>query len=138
MNTAASRLPPVPVGVVWARRAGLLVGLALICLGAVGLTGEETGFNSFKAAYFIVYGGLLLIPSARLGPEKVWRGYFALLCLASTGFVFVLVASVMFDYMAAAERGERLGVPGFEGTLIFLALMQVPAALFARRPDLLD
>jgi hypothetical protein len=49
-----------------------------------------------------------------------------------------MIASVMFGYMAAADQGERLGVPGFEGTLIFVALMQVPAILFQRRPDLLD
>jgi hypothetical protein len=49
-----------------------------------------------------------------------------------------MIASVMFGYMAAAERGERLGVPGFEGTLIFFALMQVPTVLFQRRPDLID
>ena len=35
-------------------------------------------------------------------------------------------------------RGERLGVPGFEGTLIFLALLQVPVVLFQRKPDMLD
>ena len=34
----------------------------------------------------------------------------------------------------AAERGERLGVPGFQGTLIFLALMQIPSILFRKKP----
>ncbi|MGK0309380.1 MAG: hypothetical protein ACJAYS_000196 [Lentimonas sp.] len=53
-------------------------------------------------------------------------------------FVFLMIVSVIFDYMAAEANGERLGVPGFEGTLIFLALLQVPAVLFQRRPDLLD
>ena len=45
---------------------------------------------------------------------------------------------LLFNYMAAADQGERLGVPGFEGTLIFLALLQVPAVLFQRKPDLID
>lgn len=49
-----------------------------------------------------------------------------------------MVAVVMFAYMAAAGRGERLGVPGFERTLVFLALLQVPVVLFQRKPDLLD
>jgi len=49
-----------------------------------------------------------------------------------------MVVSVMFNYMAAADQGERLGVPGFEGTLIFLSLLQVPAVLFQRKPDLID
>jgi hypothetical protein len=49
-----------------------------------------------------------------------------------------MIAVVMFAYMAAADQGERLGVPGFEGTLIFLSLMQVPVVLFQRKPELLD
>ena len=49
-----------------------------------------------------------------------------------------MVAVVIFDYIAAADRGERLGVPGLEGTLIFLALLQVPVVLFQHKPDLLD
>ena len=49
-----------------------------------------------------------------------------------------MIISVIFNYIEVAARGERLGVPGFEGTLIFLALLQVPAVLFQYRPDLLD
>ena len=49
-----------------------------------------------------------------------------------------MIISVMFDYMASAERGERLGVPGLEGTLIFLSLLQPPVILFRQNPDLLD
>ena len=67
-----------------------------------------------------------------------WKLVYGLLVFCSIAFVFVMVASVMFSYMDAAARGERLGVPGLEGTLIFLALMQVPAVLFQRRPDLID
>ena len=49
-----------------------------------------------------------------------------------------MVVVVMFAYIESAERGERLGVPGFQGTLIFLALMQIPSILFRKNPDLLD
>ena len=49
-----------------------------------------------------------------------------------------MVVVVIFAYMASDARGERLGVPGFEGTLIFLALLQVPIVLFQRKPDMLD
>jgi hypothetical protein len=55
----------------------------------------------------------------------------------TVALVFVLIVSVIFDYMAAAERDERLGVPGVEGTIIFLGLMQVPVQRFLRNPDLL-
>ena len=60
--------------------------------------------------------------------------YFSL----SIGFVFLMIVVVMFSYIASAERGERLGVPGFEGTLIFLCLLQAPTILFRKNPDLLD
>ena len=61
-----------------------------------------------------------------------------LLLLISIGFVFLMIVVVMFSYIASAERGERLGVPGFEGTLIFLCLLQAPTILFRKNPDLLD
>ena len=63
---------------------------------------------------------------------------FGLLVGLSALFVFVMVVVVIFAYMASDARGERLGVPGFEGTLIFLALLQVPVVLFQRKPDMLD
>ena len=49
-----------------------------------------------------------------------------------------MVVAVMFAYMEHAERGEKLGVPGLEGSLIFIALLQPPLVLFQRKPDLLD
>ena len=42
-----------------------------------------------------------------------------------------MVAVVIFAYMAAAERGERLGVPGFEGSLIFSPVTGASRALSA-------
>lgn len=130
--------PPVPDGVRYARWAGHALGSMLICIGAVSLLSGLNGvFGPFKAGYFIIYGLILNIPFARI-PEARWKWAYAVLVLGSAAFVFLMVASVMFSYMEAAERGERLGVPGFEGTLIFIALLQVPAVLFQRKPDLLD
>ncbi len=130
--------PHVPDGVRYARWAGHALGSVLICIGIVSaLRGLEGSFEIFKAIYFILYGIVLNLPFSRI-PEARWKGSFALLTLCSAAFVFVMVVSVMFSYMAAADRGERLGVPGLEGSLIFLALLQVPAVLFQRKPDLLD
>lgn len=130
--------PTVPDGVRYARLAGRLLGLLLICMGIFSLT-DNTGssFAIFKAIYFIVYGSLLNLPFRRIAEQR-WKWSYGLLVVGSIAFVFVMVVAVIFDYMAADAHGERLGVPGFEGTLIFFALLQVPAVLFQHRPDLLD
>ena len=128
----------IPDGVRYARIAGRLLGLALICMGITALIGgSENSFAVFKAIYFVVYGSLLNLPFERVA-QRNWKRLYGLLVISSVSFVFVMIVAVIFDYMAADARGERLGVPGFEGTLIFLALLQVPVVLFQRRPDLLD
>ena len=128
----------IPDGVRYARLAGRLLGLLLICMGILSLTGNaEDSFAFFKAIYLIAYGSLLNLPFKRI-TEQPWKWSFGLLVVSSIAFVFLMVVSVIFDYMATDARGERLGVPGFEGTLIFFALLQVPAVLFQRNPDLLD
>ena len=128
----------VPDGVQYARLAGRLLGILLIGMGILSFVGNSGGsFATLKAVYFIAYGSLINLPFNRIA-EQQWKWSYGLLVVGSAAFVFIMVASVIFDYMAADARGERLGVPGFEGTLIFFALLQVPAALFQRRPDLLD
>lgn len=129
----------VPDGVRYARLAGRLLGILLIGMGINALINNSSDgfFNSFKAIYFFVYGSLLNLPFTRIS-QLLWKGLYGLLVVSSIAFVFLMVISVIFDYMAADARGERLGVPGFEGTLIFFALLQVPVVLFQRRPDLLD
>lgn len=128
----------VPVGVRVARWVGHLLGLTLIILGIIQLTNNPNGFfEHLQSLYFIGYGLLLNVPFIRV-PDHFWKYIYGTLIILSAGFVFLMIASVMFDYMAAAEQGERLGVPGFEGMLIFFALMQVPVVLFQRKPDLLD
>lgn len=107
-------------------------------MGIVSFFAHSGGpFAVFKSIYFIFYGSLLNLPFARI-TQRQWKWVYGLLVISSIAFVFLMVVSVIFDYMAADARGERLGVPGFEGTLIFFALLQVPTALFQRRPDLLD
>ena len=121
----------------YARWVGYAMGLLLLVSGTGYIITGSTTFNSFKGIYFLIYATVLLFPYPRL-KERSWKFCFGLLTAASVLFVFVMIASVMFAYMAAAERGERLGVPGFEGMLIFGALLQVPAVFFQRRPDLLS
>jgi len=129
---------PVPDGVRYARWAGHALGCILICAGIVSaIRGLEGTFDSIKASYWILYGVVLNLPFTRISDAR-WKLIYGLLVFCSVGFVFTMVVSVMYNYMEAADHGDRLGVPGLEGTLIFLALMQVPAVLFQRRPDLLD
>ena len=124
-------------GLRYARVGGYLMGVLLLGLGAAALLRGEGTFELFKGVYFVAYGAVLSLPFSRMSNQP-WRWGFGLLVGLSVLFVFVMIAVVMFAYMAAAEQGERLGVPGFEGTLIFFSLMQVPVVLFQRKPELLD
>ena len=128
-------------GVAWARKFGALLGAFYLFWGPKTYLelGEVAGTAHLARAVFIVFLGIMLmLPYSKFKAAQLWKGTFTLLCACSVAFVFTMIISVMFDYMAAAEREERLGVPGFEGTLIFLTLMQAPAVLFQRRPDMLS
>ena len=136
-----SEPPPNPSttqGLRYARWTGRILGLVLLIWGVLSLTGESPQlFDTVKAVYFLIFGTVVNLPFQRL-PKSPWKWAFILLSLLSAGFVFLMVVSVMFDYMALAEQGQKLGVPGLEGTLLFLALMQPPVVLFRRKPDLFD
>jgi hypothetical protein len=124
-------------GLRYARIASYVMSALLWALGLTALMKGQGTFEMFKGAYFVLYGIVLSLPFGSLS-EKTWRWSYGLLVALSFLFVFVMIAVVMFAYMAAADRGERLGIPGFEGMLIFFALLQVPVVLFQRKPDLLD
>lgn len=124
-------------GLRYGRIAGYVLTLLLLTLGLSALLKGAGVFETFKGVYFIAYGIVISLPFARMS-DKLWSWGFGLLVGLSALFVFVMVVVVIFAYMASDARGERLGVPGFEGTLIFLALLQVPVVLFQRKPDMLD
>lgn len=124
-------------GLRYARWGGHVLTILLLALGVTALVKGQGAFEFFKGVYFVAYGIVVSLPYGRMS-DKSWRWSYGLLVGLSALFVFVMVAVVMFAYMAAAEQGERLGIPGFEGTLIFLALLQVPVVLFQRKPELLD
>ncbi len=111
---------------------GLLIAAILILTASTLDT-----LDTIKGGYFLVYGILLSLPFQRMR-DSSWKLGFGAVTVASIGFVFLMIVSVMFAYMEMAEQGERLGVPGLEGSLIFIALMQVPVVLFQRKPDLID
>lgn len=135
---ATSRTQTIQKSLCYARLAGRILGLGLI-IWAIFLFSNANfaGFGNFKATYCLLFGIILQVPF-RMLRKKMWKASFIALTVLAAGFVFVMIISVMFDYMASAERGERLGVPGLEGTLIFLSLLQPPVVLFRQNPDLLD
>ncbi|MEC7487004.1 MAG: hypothetical protein VYE55_01740 [Verrucomicrobiota bacterium] len=138
-SEATSRAQTIQKSLCYARLAGRILGLGLILwsIFLFFLNANLAGFGSFKATYCLLFGIILQIPF-RILRTKMWKVSFVALTVLAAGFVFVMIISVMFDYMASAERGERLGVPGLEGTLIFLSLLQPPIVLFRQNPDLLD
>lgn len=128
------------IGLKYAKWGGYLLNALLLILIINLLFSQNVENNLFKwvkIVYFSALIGVLQIPFVSI-KSKIFKIFFSILCLLSIGFVFLMVVEVMFAYMAAAERGERLGVPGFQGSLIFLTLLQVPTILFRRNPDLLD
>ena len=133
----ADRRASTALGLRYGRIAGHVLTLLLLTLGLSALVKGSGVFETFKGVYFIAYGIVLSLPFGRLS-DRSWRWGFGLLVGLSALFVFLMVVVVIFAYMASDARGERLGVPGFEGTLIFLALLQVPVVLFQRKPDMLD
>ena len=133
----ADRRASTILGLRYGRIAGHVLTLLLLTLGLSALIKESGIFEAFKGVYFITYSIVISLPFTRLS-DKSWRWGFGLLVGLSVLFVFLMVVVVIFAYMASDARGERLGVPGFEGTLIFLALLQVPVVLFQRKPDMLD
>jgi hypothetical protein len=119
----ADRRASTILGLRYGRIAGHVLTLLLLTLGLSALIKGSGIFEAFKGVYFITYSIVISLPFTRLS-DKSWRWGFGLLVGLSALFVFVMVVVVIFAYMASDARGERLGVPGFEGTLIFLALLQ--------------
>ena len=125
-------------GLTYARLAGRALGAALLMWALLFLLrGHTSWFESIQAVYYLVFGLLLNLPFQRLN-ERLWTPACIALTALAAGFVFIMIVSVMFAYMALAEQGKKLGVPGLEGSLIFIALLQPPVVLFRRKPDLLN
>ena len=131
---------PLERGLNYARWGGYLFSLLLLILAfneLRSIAAESTAFTYFKLFYYSLLALWVQLPYQKLS-GRAWRFFYGALVLLSIGFVFLMIVVVMFSYIASAERGERLGVPGFEGTLIFLCLLQAPTILFRKHPDLLD
>lgn len=128
-------------GVALARGAGRVFAVILLILAALAWFrpwADPAFFFKLRSVYELCFALLVLMPFGRIESARLWKWSALGLLVATVGFVFLSVIGVIFEYMAAAEEGERLGVPGWRGTLIFVFLLQLPAVYFERHPDALD
>jgi len=141
MEPSLNSIPPKISGVALARGAGRVFAVVLLILALVAWWRpwtEPAVFFKLRSVYEALFALLVLMPFTRITSLRVWKWCVLGLLVATVGFVFLSVIGVIFEYMAAAEDGERLGVPGWRGTLIFVFLLQLPAVYFERHPDALD
>lgn len=145
-----------------ARALGLGAGIFLILWGPLSLSrwlGQGPGWANFEAGYFVFYGILLALPYERVRSNKWWKRLLLLLTAASVVFIFVLVFDVLYIanlyvqnaqpnaapasdmgalYANADDSGPPLPLPVLNCALVFVALMQAPAAYFSRHPEQMD
>lgn len=87
--------------------------------------------------YCLIYSIWMITPWEKTKKPIRWKfGMIGFLVL-SFFFVFLLIGNVMVDASIAGAAGERLGVPGFEGTILFFSLSQIPGMLFKRHPEMM-
>lgn len=131
----------VPAGVRYARLAGLALGLLLVAF-AVREIVREIGPSDFwrwlTAGLLCAFAALQLAPWNRMADDRLWKRCYIAFCALTALFVFLMVIKTITDYRLFYAVHKKMTIPGFQGLLIFLALMQVPAVLFERKPDLLD
>ncbi|MEM0966139.1 MAG: hypothetical protein AAGJ81_08340 [Verrucomicrobiota bacterium] len=101
---------------------------------------EPAWFFVSRAVFEILLGILLLLPFGRWGETDpgLWRRMFFVLIFFSVIFVFARIIGVLFSARVIEAGGGELGLPAWDGTLIFLVLAQLPILLFLRFPDQLD
>jgi len=88
--------------------------------------------------FFIAYALLLFLPWRRIADEKLWKGLFAVLCVASVVFALAMICEVMAKNYIAQNAHLKAKIPVFQAILLFLGLGQIPLELFSRKPELLD
>jgi hypothetical protein len=143
-------------GICYARYASYLFAALIAALGVLDLVGGWT-WGSFHVPprwqpetvhyplalqmecwFFIFYALLIVAPWEKIQDEKTWRKLFALLCLFSIVFAFVMISEVMAKNYIAKAAKTKARIPVFQAILLFAALGQIPTLLFVRKPELVD
>lgn len=129
-----------PSGVSISRFGGTFAGAAILFL-ALGSDWLLQGPYWIKWAtnlFCVFYGGLLMLPWKKLKDSPRWKKAFTVFLFSSIAFTFLSIIAVLQKASLYAQAGEKLGVPAFEGTLIFLSLLQVPTLYFMKHPSDLE
>lgn len=116
----------------------------VLAVGAIGALVEPpfdpSWFFRARAVLELVLAGALLLPFGKWGARRkgLWNRCFGGLVVLSVVFVFARVIGVLFEARVIEAGGGELGLPAWDGTLVFLVLAQIPLILFLRFPDQLD
>lgn len=116
---------------------------ALLLVWAGGKIATLSGYRFpwlvwLTSVYTLIYAIWMVFPWVRIRSGKVWKTGMIGYIILSFFFVFLMIGNIMVDASAAGAAGERLGVPGFEGMLIFFSLAQIPGILFERHPEMMS
>lgn len=129
-------------GIAYARRAGVACGLFLLIwtpLNAIRWDGQGPNWLLvWETFLYTLLAIWMLLPWKKIEPLPLWKPCFILLCALAALFGFTLVIDLMFQYMHAAEFGQKPAPPAFQSLMAFIVLMQPPVVLFQKRPTLLD
>ncbi len=132
-----SSQPSLPRGIVWVRRVSIPTAFVFGFLAFRNFTEAHTEpmiFFQIKGLFEIFLAFLLMVPYRHLSVAG-WKTTFVVMTLASLAYGMVTVVGVIFSYIAAARIEQDLGIPAFEGTLLFVLFLQVPAIFFQRFPS---
>lgn len=124
-------------GLMLARLGSFLAAALLVVHAILRALSDVVPGGLLLAVFYLCLAIATLLPWTVL-PQKIWPWLFGAFVVGVVAFVFAMIYEVMFLHNAIAATGEKPGVPGFHGTLIFLVLMQPPVALFRRHPEALS
>lgn len=123
----------------YGRWLGYPLAMVLVIVGAATIVSPPAPpawFFVIRGSVEIALATLLLIPYQGLRVHsRLWWWCFGSLALGSVIFVFLRVIGVLFEAIQLEEQGERVGLPAFSGTLVFLVLLQLPIIFFRKHPD---
>lgn len=88
--------------------------------------------------YMITYSIWMVFPWVKVKSSNIWKTGMIGYLILSFFYVFLMIGNIMVDASAAGAAGHRLGVPGFEGALMFFCLAQIPGILFERHPEMMN
>ena len=97
-----------------------------------------TALFAAEAVFLFLFGLFMAAPWRWIRSAKLWHYCFIFFVFLGCLFPFIIVVETLFQHVLAAQIEAKPPSPGFPGLQLFIGLMQLPAVLFLRRPELLD